>query len=189
MQVFDLPVHILPSSQEWGLKSHTRVFRSAFTSYIQSQETPGAIWTCKYNYPLLTDENMRIFKAWILKLRGQANAFPARDFLFTGGPDVAITASASAGADTCIFSSAVTFKAGDYVNVNSELKAVVEDVTNGTTARIEPPFRSDATNAIVEFEYPACNMVLDSDSVKWNSVSPTLSSLEFSGTEVFVESN
>ena len=169
------------------MNSNSRVFRSAFTGYTQSQSTPGALWTCSYQYPLLTDENMRVFKAWLTALRGQTNAFPARDFAFVGQADTGITASATLGADTCIFAAAVNLSMGDYITVGNELKLVLYDVVNGTTARVEPPFRKTMTDALVEYNQPSCYMLLDTDSVKWNTTSPVLSSLEFSGTEVFYD--
>lgn len=185
MAKIDIPLPtLIPYSQEFGLKSNTRTFRSQFTGHIQTQEVPGSLWMCQYTFPLLTDAQMRIYKAFLAKLRGQANRFSGRDLAFIGPSVGGILGTASQGGNTMTLSEARTFNAGDYVGVTNhgELKMIVEDSV-GTTITVEPPFRRDHVAEPLTLDTPACEMVLDVDSVKWSTVSPVLSSLQFSGTE------
>jgi len=186
MNLIALPDILTPQSQEWGLKSHSRVFTSAFTGYKQSIQTPGAMWTCKYSYPLVTEEQMKTFKAFLVRLRGQSVAFTAQDFGFTTGQASAgVTANATKGAATAILNGAYTFQSGDYVTIGTELKMIVDD-SSGTQITIEPPFRAEQVSAPVITENPFCAMLLNEDSISWPTKSPVISALEFSGTEFFV---
>ena len=178
------PFDILrPHAQEFGLQSNTRVFTSVFTKATQTQEQPGALWTCTYDYPLLDNSQAQALKAFLAKLRGQSNRFWARDFGY-GGQVIAGTASASRGGNTAVLSIGVTVSAGDYISIGEELKMIVAD-SAGTTVTVEPPFREDHTGSTINLEDPVVRMVLNTDSVKWNTVSPVISSLSFAATEAF----
>lgn len=181
MTTIAMPTIIDPYTQSFSLKSNTRVFTSPFTGVIQTMETPGARWMCSYEYPLLTNAQTKIIKSFLVKLKGQANRFTARDYLFTG-QDLTLTATASLGANTAVLSTAATLTEGDYISIGGEFKMIVSDST-GTSITVEPIFRAAQSSAAVVTEYPTCIMVLDQDTVSWKSVSPSLSSLEFSGSE------
>jgi len=185
MAIISMPTStLIPYSQDFGLQSNTRSFRSKFTKVVQTQETPGALWICRYSFPVLSNDQMRIYKAFLAKLRGQAGRFNGQDFAFTGTSHPGVTTSAVSGSVTATFSSSITVSIGDYISFPStgEMKMIVEDST-GVTATVEPPFRNDYTTEATEFVNPSCNMILDTDSVRWTTVSPLLSSLEFSGIE------
>ena len=184
MNIIEPPTIELPNAQEFGLKSNTRTFTSPFTGYTQSQSTPGSLWFCKYKYPPMKDDKARQFKAFLMKLRGQANAFTAKDFNFTGQSTTGITATATLGANILIFNIAVTLAVGDYIKVGDEFKQVTEAST-GKSATIEPPFRDSHTGSAVELEDPTCSMLLDVDSVMWSSGVCNITVFEFAGVEVF----
>ena len=181
MTTIAMPTILDPYTQNFGLKANTRVFTSPFTGVIQTQTTPGSRWLCSYEYPILSNDHTKVIKAFLVKLKGQANRFTARDYLFTG-QDLTLTATATLGASTAIISASATFSEGDYINIGGELKMIVSDST-GTTITVEPAFRAAQSGATVVTQYPTCDMVLDQDTVSWKSISPALSSLEFSGSE------
>jgi len=181
MIILTLPVHIKPNSQEWGQQSNTRVFRSQFTSAIQTLQSPGALWMCRYSYPSMNKDNARLFKAFLAKLRGQTNRFKAIDFTFTGVV-ASVTATASVGANVAVLSGPVSAVAGNYVTIGGEFKMIVED-SSGTSITIEPPFRDAHAAAAADFENPSCLMVINEDSVKWLDGLCDRTILEFSATE------
>lgn len=181
MSLITLPEHIYPQSQGFELQSNTRIFRSPFSGQIQTVETPGAYWKIAYNYPTMNDTNIRLFKAFLAKLRGHANRLTARDFTFTG-QSTSVNITAIQGESTATLSTAVTFAAGDYFSVNYEMKMVVEAST-GTTVTVEPPFRNTYSAQAGVLLKPTCQMVLDSDSVSWTSTQCGFSNLDFSCSE------
>ena len=109
-------------------------------------------------------------------MRGEANRFYARDFVFDGQA-TAVNLTAAALSNTAELSTAVTFAEGDYIQVGNELKLVVEAST-GITVTVEPPFRNTYLLQPATLNTPHFLAKLTSDINTLSSVSPTTSSLK-----------
>ncbi|WP_150538845.1 peptide-methionine (S)-S-oxide reductase [Actinobacillus vicugnae] len=73
-KIIKFPENIRPKSASFFLKAHTTTFTNPFSNTIQTQEMPGAVWTFKADF-YLNEEQKRIFRAFIAKLRGSAGRF------------------------------------------------------------------------------------------------------------------
>ena len=81
-------------------------------------------------------------------------------------------------------------KAGDYFEVNSELKMVTDDATSDSsgdvTINFSPSLRSSPSDdASITTSNPKCEMKLVDDNVTWGQSIGDVYSISFSAIEVF----
>lgn len=145
--------------------SNTRVFKSVFSGQIQTASSPGGYWAMSVDFPLLTEAQSKVLRAFQMSLDGQENRFYFRDFSFTGQADPAVTGTATQNSTTLTLSGSVTLLPGDYVQVGDELKMVISG--SGTTYEVKPNFRKDMTATNINTYKPAGIFILDTNSVGW----------------------
>jgi len=86
--------------------------------------------------------------------------------------------------------STTVLKAGDYFEVNSELKMVTDDATSDSsgdvTINFSPSLRSSPSDdASITTTNPKCEMKLVDDNVTWGQSIGDVYSISFSAIEVF----
>ena len=186
MTTLTFPSSVSPSSIEWGIKSNTQSFTSPLNSSTQTLELPGAHWYATLNFTNLNAEKGRILSAFLAQLRGSSGRFYLYDSAFstprgvaTGTPLVKGASQTGSSLVTDGWTTSVTgiLLAGDYIEVNSELKIVVADVdsdaSGNATLSIEPPLRnSPSDNAPLTMTNPKTIMrLVDDNQTKRSSTS------------------
>lgn len=163
--------------------------RSPYTGKRQSLNTAYALWAFKGTYSLTDTTNANLLKAFLVSLEGQANAFrlPLPEYTkpstgYAGAAGLVNGASQTGKAlitDGWTASTAI-FKAGDYFNLNDELKMLTADATaNGSgqvTLAFEPAIRtSPADNLALKIVNPTILLVSNlDDTASWDLTPPIL---------------
>lgn len=190
-------------SIEFGIISNTQVFTSPLTRSTQRVRLSGELWRATYSYPPLKGSDACALKVFMLGLTGLGNEFyalPERVVprgAVTGSPTVkgAGQTGTSLDIDNLPVSTTGVLLAGDYVEVNGELKMIASDVnSNGSgeaTITIYPALRtSPADNAIIRTgansDPPRCIMrLIDDEQVRWGVNESLFTDISFSAIEVF----
>lgn len=187
-----------PGSLEWSLVSNTQTFSSPLSGSVQTMEMPGARW--KFTFPMdsLLADDAALLRAWLVRLRGQSGRFYMHNMAHplprgVGGGAPVISGAGQSGISLVTSgwpAGATILKAGDFFEVNSELKMVVSDaVSNGSgvaTLTFEPPLRnSPANGAVITTNKPKGIFKLDEDAVRWSTFAPVISSFAISATEAW----
>lgn len=189
----------LPSQFEWSLVSNTQTFTSPLSGAIQTVEMPGARWAVSFGLNAMDATDAALWRAFTAKLRGQAGRFylwnmarPAPRGVATGTP---VVSGAGQTGNTLVtsgwtISTTGILKAGDFFNVNGELKLLVADATsNGSgvaTITFEPPLRSSPADlAVIATSKPTATFKLDESVSRWVTNAPALDSVTISATEVW----
>lgn len=197
MTVLTFP-SIVPNESVWGLKSNTHQFRSPFTGSVQTIEMAGSRWFATLTFNNLTAADRRTLTAFLTQLRGSSGRFYLYDHshstpsgVGTGSPLVngASQTGNSLVTDGWTPSQTGILKAGDYFEVNDELKMVTADANSdgggNATISFEPPLRaSPANNAAITVTNPTAIMMLANDSIEWQNV-PLFSSFSIQCEETF----
>lgn len=170
-----------PRVLDWSLQPNTQSFQSPLSGAVQTVELPGARWKASFLMENLTEADSAAMQAFLVKLRGRAGRFSLYNFARdkprgTQGGAPLVKGAGQSGTTLIIDGCTVgaTLLAGDYLEVNGELKMVVASATaNGSgemTLTIEPPLRvSPADNAAVTLTQPKAIFMLASDETKWNT--------------------
>ena len=168
---------VIPNNSTWTLSSNTQAFISPLNGVTQTLEMPGASWKATLSFSNLTNDDRREFMSFLVKLRGSSGRFYLHDHshvsprgIATGTPLVngASQTGASLITDGWTISQTNILRAGDYIEVNDELKMVVADVNSdgsgNATLTIEPPLRaSPGENAAITVSEPKAIMRLTDD--------------------------
>ena len=137
--------------------------------------------------------------AFLTKLRGRVNSLNGFDPNATSplgdvsGSTLLVNGASQTGTSlTCDGGEASTLvlKAGDYIEVNNELKMVTDDATSDAsgdvTINFSPSLRSSpGDNATITTTNPKCEMKLVDDSVTWGQSVGDIYNISFSAIEVF----
>lgn len=188
-----------PSSIEWRLDSNTQQFTSPLSGATQTLALPGQRWSFTFTYPYISRANADAVSVFTAQLRGMAGRFktgnPARSTPLgtaTGTPVVAGASQLGISLATSGWTaSTLVLKAGDFIEVNGELKLITADVTSGgtglATLAFEPPMRAAPANlAPIVTASPGATFRLkeDSQALRFDSYYERAFTLE--GVEVFV---
>lgn len=187
-----------PATLEWALVSNTQTFSSPLSGSVQTLELPGARWQFSFPMSNLHPDDAALLRAWLVKLRGQSGRFYMHNMAHPtprgagGGTPVVSGAGQSGTALTTTGwpNSLTVLKAGDFFEVNGELKMAVADATsNGAgaaTITFEPPLRASPANlAAITTNKPKGVFKLDEDTVRWSTVPALISSFAISATEAW----
>lgn len=170
-----------PRVLDWSLQPNTQSFQSPLSGAVQTVELPGARWKASFLMENLTEDDSALLQAFLVKLRGRAGRFYLYNFgrdkpRGTQGGAPLVKGAGQSGTTLIIDGCTVgaTLLAGDYLEVNGELKMVVASATaNGSgemTLTIEPPLRaSPADNADVTLIQPKAIFMLTGDEAKWST--------------------
>ena len=168
---------------EFGLETNTqRTLESPLTRNVQRVDLSGDRWTAIYSLPKMNRRQAAAWKSFFLRCQGSANAFFGYDpdcayplGLATGTPLVkgGSQSGSTLNIDGCTPNVTGWMLAGDYFEVNGELKQLTADAsTNGsgeTTLAFQPPLRSSpGDNAPLTVQKASCTMILiDDQQGKW----------------------
>ena len=173
-------------TQNWGLNRVIAVTESPFTNQQQVFEHEGAQWTTTMTLPPMKKDKAAQWLAFFMSLRGRRGTFKLGDQdrktiqgVATG--TVRVNGASQTGNQVALdgFANSTNnvFKAGDYIQINSYLYMVIEDVnSNGSgeaNVKIEPSLRSgietinDDTTII--YTNTTTIMRLDENKFEWNT--------------------
>ncbi len=169
-----------PNTMAWQLIANTAVFRSPFTGAIQTAGRGGEYWTATLGYSNLTAAEASELTAFLTRLNGQEHRFLVTNYssvprgTLDGSPVVSGAGQSGntlniAGAGASVVG---WIQAGDFFEVNGELKQCVADAdSDGAGAvtvefvprlRVSPP---DGDPIIVT--NPSGTFLLSDDAVTW----------------------
>lgn len=173
MPTSTFPDDILPATAMFGLQSNTESFTSPLNRSTQTVERPGSRWKARLTFSTMSLTQQRRLKAYLTALNGMAG----RTYLWPhDNPGSALYSPVVNGTMTDFKSlptkswpaSTLVLRAGDYLEVNGELKMVLADVTSDASGLaavpVGPPFRKAPANlAAINLDKPKALMLLASD--------------------------
>jgi hypothetical protein len=179
------------TGESWGIQFNTQIFTSDLNGAIQTISMPGAKWSVTLTFNNRAGKEARLLQGFFAGLQGRAGRFWLTPLssqpLGTVSNSGALTAAAVQGAtsitaDGFDASQSELFYAGDWFEINGELKkttsTISSDVSGEATIEFTPPIRiSVPIGTVVKVDEPRCQMMLSDDSVNWQITSPTIYSL------------
>lgn len=181
-----LPTATGIQTQRFALTRIVGVSQSPFTRQEQVIQHQGEYWSATVQLPPMLKDNASQWLAFLLQLRGRRGTFKLGDQdrktiqgVATG--TIRVNGASQTGNQVALDGFAVStnnvFKAGDYIQINSYLYMVTEDVnSNGSgeaDVKIEPSLRSGletiADNDTVIYTNTTTLMRLDSNEVAWDT--------------------
>jgi hypothetical protein len=187
-----------PATWDWSLVSNTQTFSSPLSGSVQTLEMPGARWRVTFQMNSMTAADSALLRAWFAKLRGQSGRFYLHNMAHpiprgVGGGVPVVSGAGQSGSSLTTSGwpvSATVLKAGDFFEVNSELKMAVADAVSNASGvasvAFEPPLRNSPANATgITTNKPLAIFKLDDDIVRWTTVAGALSSFAISATEAW----
>lgn len=176
MTVFTFPATVFPSKARWVPQANTQTFTSPLDRTTQTTSLPGMRWLANLEFTNLLAAEHGELSALMIRLRGSYGRFwlpnhsrPVPMGTAAGYPNVSGGGQTGAALATSGWVAYQTvLKAGDYIAVNGEFKAVVADANSDgsgmATLLIEPPLRASPPNgAVIVTDHPMCLMRLTSD--------------------------
>lgn len=169
-----------PAAMRWGQVSNTQVSVSPLNGTLQTQELPGARWKIQCDFPPLIDADAALMRAFLAKMRGQANRVDLWPFdretpRGTAGGTPLVQGGSQTGASivTDGWTAGATLLTGDYFQIGTQLfMAVADGTANGSgvmTITCEPPIRtSPADNAALTLTKPKARFMLASPEIGWD---------------------
>lgn len=183
-----------PTQTEWTIISNARTFVSPITGAIQTVQRTGNRWRVTLSYENLFDSERAVMQAFLSQLTATANNFFLEDHSYSRRADGAgtplVAGTGQSGNQLVIdgwTSGTYAFLAGDFFEVNGELKMCVADATisaGSATVDFVPELRSSpADNAAVTISNPKGIFRLTSPETTWSNRSPRISSFSFECVE------
>lgn len=181
-----LPTATGIQTQRFALTRIVGVSQSPFTRQEQVIQHQGEYWTATVQLPPMLKDNASQWLSFLLKLRGRRGTFKLGDQdrkTIQGNTTgtVLVNGASQTGnqIDVDGLGASVTdaFKAGDYIQINSYLYMITDDVNSNAsgeaTLNIEPSLRSGletiADNDTVIYTNTTTLMRLDSNEVAWDT--------------------
>ena len=181
-----LPTATGIQTQRFALTRIVGVSQSPFTRQEQVIQHQGEYWSATVQLPPMLKDNASQWLAFLLQLRGRRGTFKLGDQdrktiqgVATG--TIRVNGASQTGNQVALDGFAIStnnvFKAGDYIQINSYLYMVTEDVnSNGSgeaDVKIEPSLRSGletiADDDTVLYTNTTTLMRLDSNEVAWDT--------------------
>ena len=181
-----LPTATGIQTQRFALTRIVGVSQSPFTRQEQVIQHQGEYWSATLQLPPMLKDNASQWLAFLLQLRGRRGTFKLGDQdrktiqgVATG--TIRVNGASQTGNQIALDGFALStnnvFKAGDYIQINSYLYMVTEDVnSNGSgeaDVKIEPSLRSGletiADDDTVLYTNTTTLMRLDSNEVAWDT--------------------
>lgn len=167
--MMDWPVTLEPTRIDWELESNSFVHTSTLSNAQQVVDHAGDFWACTLYFEFLNRQTERELSAVVGSMRGMAGTVKVptwtRERTDDIGTPVVVTANANAFIVTLggLTASVLAFRAGDYINIGTQLFEVVKDATadGSGQAVVELNRRVRATQAAgaaVEYKAPYCIM-------------------------------
>jgi len=174
---------ITPNAVDWGLQPNTQNTRSELDGTVQTLALPGDVWSGVLTFSNKFDPEARILRAFLSSLRGQAGRFylspPGYRQAGTAPGSPIVKGASQTGlalaTDGWTPSQTGILLAGDYFEVNGELKIMTADADSDSggnaTLNFTPPLRtSPADNAAITTTDPKVTMMLkDANQARWQA--------------------
>lgn len=172
---------------EWVLDRPAQINRSDYTGARRVTANPWhGKWSAKLEIaPIVGEQNIWKFKAFLAALRGPVNTFrlPATYGAQSGLPAATVTTTAAKGAVTMSLTG-VQMQAGQMATVNDQLLQIISVADAAIT--FEPPLRAQATSGTaVEVGNPTCLVSLVDSAVALSAEPGVIYSAAFDVEEVF----
>lgn len=172
---------VYPNSEEMRFITMSQVFESKFDLTEQVGSLAGGKWGASQVFTNVSKTDARKLRALIVGLRGKLETvyfipYEARTLGGTGSGTPLVNGASQSGNSLITdgwAASQTVLMAGDYFEVNGELKMVTSDVTSsGTgaaTIQFEPDLRaSPADGTAIIVNNPKCKMYLkNGDQAAW----------------------
>ena len=188
-------------TQNWGLNRVVAVTESPFTLQQQTFEHEGSQWRCTMTLPPMKKDKASIWLAFFMSLRGRRGTFKLGDqdrktIQGTATGTVRVNGASQTGNQVALdgftASRANVFKAGDYIQINSYVYMVIEDVSaNGSgeaNVKVEPALRSGIetinNDDVVTYTNTTTIMRLDSNEFNWDTNKVSNYGISFACSEV-----
>ena len=187
-------------TQSFSLVRNVAVSTSPFTGQDQVFQHEGEFWATQIKFPPMLKDKAATIIAFLLQLRGRRGTFKLGDQdrktiqgVATG--TIRVNGASQTGNQVALdgFANSTNnvFKAGDYIQINSYLYMVTEDVnSNGSgeaNVKIEPALRQGietiADDATVIYTNTTTLMRLDSNATSWNTDQVSKYGISLSATE------
>ena len=199
MTTLTIPKQTHFRSSTFGLEENTETFISPISNTIQTLARTGARWYLTINYAPMKRADAQVVIAFLTKLRGRVNSLNGFDPNATSplgdvsGSTLLVNGASQTGNSLICDgaeASTLVLKAGDYFEVNNELKMVTDDATSDAsgdvTINFSPSLRSSPSDdASITTTNPNCEMKLVDDNVTWSQSVGDIYNISFSGIEVF----
>ena len=196
MAILTFP-NVSADSESWSMVANTQTFTSPHNGATQTAALPGARWGATLTYTNRDGVEAKKLQAFLTALRGRAGRFylSPHDSTPNGtatGSGLVNGASQTGGSlitDGWGISQALLFAAGDYIEVNGELKQVSADVASDVSGNATITFSPDLNqsppdNAQIISTSPRAVMRLeDDDQSQWSFQSPVIYAISFSCVE------
>ena len=174
------------TTQNWGLERVVAVTESPFTNQEQVYEHEGAQWRATFTLPPMKKESAAVWLAFLMSLRGRRGTFKIGDqdrktIQGTATGTVRVNGASQVGNQVALdgftASRANVFKAGDYIQINSYVYMVTEDVSadgsGEANVKIEPALRQGIetinNDTTVVYLNTTTIMRLDSNEFSWDT--------------------
>ena len=187
-------------TQRFALVRTVAVSSSPFTGQDQVVQHEGEYWTTQISFPPMLKDKAAQIIAFLLQLRGRRGTFSIGDQdrktiqgVATG--TIRVNGASQTGNQVALDgfanSTSNVFKAGDYIQINSFLYMVTEDVTSNSSGeanvKIEPALRQGietiADDATVVYSNTKTIMRLDSNETGWDTDQVSKYGISLSATE------
>lgn len=199
MTILTIPKQTHFRSSTFGLEENTETFISPISNTIQTLARTGARWYLTINYAPMKRADAQVVIAFLTKLRGRVNSLNGFDPNATSplgdvsGSTLLVNGASQTGNSLICDgaeASTLVLKAGDYFEVNNELKMVTDDATSDAsgdvTINFSPSLRSSPSDdASITTTNPNCEMKLVDDNVTWSQSVGDIYNISFSAIEVF----
>ena len=173
-------------TQNWGLRRITSLTQSPFTLQQQVYQHSGEQWNTTMTLPPMLKDNASIWLSFFLQLRGVRGTFKIGDqdrktIQGTATGTVRVNGASQTGNQVALdgftASRSNVFKAGDYIQINSYMYMVTEDVSadgsGEANVKIEPALRQGIEtindDTLVVYLNTTTIMRLDSNEFNWDT--------------------
>ena len=173
-------------TQNWGLRRITSLTQSPFTLQQQVYQHSGEQWNTTMTLPPMLKDKASIWLSFFLQLRGVRGTFKIGDqdrktIQGTATGTVRVNGASQTGNQVALdgftASRSNVFKAGDYIQINSYMYMVTEDVSadgsGEANVKIEPALRQGIEtindDTLVVYLNTTTIMRLDSNDFNWDT--------------------
>ena len=187
-------------TQSFSLVRNVAVSTSPFTGQDQVFQHEGEFWATQIKFPPMLKDKAATIIAFLLQLRGRRGTFKLGDQdrktiqgVATG--TIRVNGASQTGNQVALdgFANSTNnvFKAGEYIQINSYLYMVTEDVNSNSSGeanvKIEPSLRQGietiADDATVTYSNTTTLFRLDSNETGWDTDQVSKYGISLSATE------
>lgn len=198
MAILNFP-NIPVSSLNWGIMANTQRFPSPLNRAEQTLSLPGDQWVAQPTFDRLWGDNARIMRAFLASLRGTAGRFYLSPPDYPGPSGTALGSPLCKGAvaanslsiptDGWTANQAAALKAGDYIQVGTQLRMIIADAASSSigeaTLQLDAPLRAGLSdNTPIVTAAPKAVMKLSDDKqAQWAVSAPVVYGFSFACEE------